>query len=92
MRAAPKPAVYAAGMGLPSLSGLRRWLNGLVGQRDETEDRSDKSLHYFICKVFIHFTMPWPISSNFFLVPTGTAAPCRRREPTVFEATSAGGE
>ena len=54
---------------------------------------------YFICKVCITLYVKYLFSaqnlnqmSTIFLVPTGTAAPCRRREPPVLAGEDAGGE
>ena len=56
-------------------------------------------MHYFIGKVCITLYVKYLFSaqnlnqmSTIFLVPTGTAAPCRRREPPVLAGEDAGGE
>ena len=48
-------------------------------------------LNYLICKVFADCGC-LNQSLDHFLSPAGTAAPCRRREPTVTIDASAGGE
>ena len=48
--------------------------------------------YYLICKVLHLSEYALTNSSATFLVPIGTTAPCRRREPPVLEGASAGGE
>ena len=94
------PAVDTAGMGLPSLSGLRKWSSNWSNREALSEYFTYQVIHLQrrcnFCQIRLESRLQALPSitqySTTFLVPQGTAAPCRRREPTVFEATGAGGE